>query len=96
MHVNNLDIPLPVSGDPQASAYESEGGETTYVHLLMNQRTIPLGRSITECGERDDGWCELQTFVKVQKENIAKAKYDESCFGDYSIPAYGDITTGAI
>jgi hypothetical protein len=99
-NIEVIKAPRPVlarrSEDPQASDYESEGDETTYVHLLMNQRTIPLGRSITECGERDDGWCELQTFIKVQKENIAKAKFEESCFGNYSIPVYGDITTGAI
>ena len=99
-NIEVIKAPRPVlarrSEDPQASAYESGGGETTYVHLLMNQRTIPLGRSITECGERDDGWCELQTFINAQKENIAKAKYEESCFGNYSIPAYGDITTGAV
>ncbi|KAJ9482516.1 hypothetical protein VN97_g10913 [Penicillium thymicola] len=99
-NIEVIKAPRPVlarrSGDPQVSSYESKGDETTYVHMLMNQRTIPLGRSISECGDREDGWCELQTFIKIQKENIVKAKYDKSCFGNYSVPAYGDITTGAI
>jgi len=78
------------------SPYDTSGGNTTYVHMLINQRTVPLGKSIPECGKRDDGWCELQTFIKFQKHNVAKASYDASCFGNYSRPGYGDITDGAI
>lgn len=99
-NIEVIKAPRPVrakrSKDSHASAYEEKGGETTYVHLLINQRTISLGRSISECGKRDDGWCELETFIQAQKENIAQAKYEDSCFGNYSVPAYGDITTGAI
>lgn len=99
-NIEVIKAPRPVrakrSKDPHASAYEEKGGETTYVHLLINQRTLSLGRSISECGKRDDGWCELETFIKAQKENIVQAKYEDSCFGNYSVPAYGDITTGAI
>ncbi|QKX57496.1 uncharacterized protein TRUGW13939_04610 [Talaromyces rugulosus] len=80
----------------QASAYDLNGTETTYVHMLMNQRTIPLGQSIAECGQRDDGWCELQAFINVQKENIIKANFDESCFGNYSTPKYGSVSTGTV
>lgn len=98
-NIEVIKAPHPVSAKrsekPDASDYESTGGETIYVHMVMNQRTIPLGRSISECGDRDDGWCELKTFIKAQKENIVKAKWNESCFGDYPVPGYGDITTGA-
>ncbi|KAF9894766.1 hypothetical protein FE257_006656 [Aspergillus nanangensis] len=81
--------PVRVARSPNSSdsPYESAGSETVYVHMLMNQRTIPLGRSIPECGKRDDGWCELQTFIKAQQDNIAKANFHESCFGDYPAPA---------
>ncbi|KAJ5873420.1 Histidine phosphatase superfamily clade-2 [Penicillium subrubescens] len=99
-NIEVIKAPRPVrakrSKDSHTASYEDKGGETIYVHLLINQRTISLGRSIPECGKRDDGWCELETFIKAQKENIAKAKYEDSCFGNYSVPAYGDITTGAI
>lgn len=99
-NIEVIKAPRPVrakrSKDPHASAYDNKGGETTYVHMLINQRTISLGRSIPECGKREDGWCELETFVKAQKDNIAKAKYEDSCFGNYSVPTYGDIKTGAI
>ncbi|KAL2838121.1 histidine phosphatase superfamily [Aspergillus pseudoustus] len=77
------------------SVYEDRGGETTYVHLLVNQRTVPLGRSIAACGRRDDGWCELGTFIQAQRYNIEKANYEASCFGNYSLPAYGEIRDGA-
>ncbi|KAL5364971.1 histidine phosphatase superfamily [Aspergillus floccosus] len=98
-NIEVIKAPQPVLAkrpkETHASVYES-GHDTTYIHMLMNQRTIPLGRSLKECGDRDDGWCELQTFVNALKENIPKAKFDESCYGNYSIPAYGDITDGAI
>jgi len=77
------------------SVYEETGGETTYVHMLINQRTVPLGRSIPECGRRSDGWCELSAFVQAQRENIQKANYEQSCFGNYTLPAYGEIRDGA-
>lgn len=95
-----IKAPRPVkekrSQNPHESQYEWRGGETVYVHMVNNQRTIPFGHSIPECGRRDDGWCELRTFIQAQKRNIKKAKYEESCFGDYPTPKYGDITDGVI
>lgn len=81
--------------NPSQSAYDHSGKETTYVHMLINQRTVPLGESIPDCGKRDDGWCELETFIKAQQQNIARANYNASCFGNYSRPAYGNVTDGA-
>ncbi|KAH8697078.1 histidine phosphatase superfamily [Talaromyces proteolyticus] len=78
------------------SPYDTSGNSTSYVHMIMNQRTIPLGESIPDCGARDDGWCELQTFINFQQQNVDKANYNASCFGDYSTPGYGNITDGAI
>ena len=37
------------------SDYYTGGSPTTYIHLLLNQRTVPLGKSYTACGSRDDG-----------------------------------------
>jgi hypothetical protein len=72
------------------NVYEETGDETVYVHMLINQRTLPLGQSIAACGRRDDGWCEMSTFIRAQRDNIDKANYEASCFGDYDLPAYGE------
>ncbi|KAJ5589862.1 hypothetical protein N7450_003834 [Penicillium hetheringtonii] len=99
-NIEVIKAPRPVlkkrSRDSRDSVYEKTGSETTYIHMLMNQRTIPLGRSISECGQRDDGWCEIGAFIKAQKKNIAKANFTESCFGNYSTPEYGSIKDGTI
>ncbi|KAK2809384.1 hypothetical protein FQN50_003843 [Emmonsiellopsis sp. PD_5] len=68
--------------------------ETRYVHFVLNQRTLPLGRSFEQCGQRDDGWCELGTFLEIQKEGIKRAQYERSCFGEYAAPGYGDVRDG--
>ncbi|KAL2856114.1 histidine phosphatase superfamily [Aspergillus pseudodeflectus] len=85
----------PKDGGVSGPIYEQTGDETVYVHMLINQRTVPLGQSIAACGRRDDGYCELSTFLRAQRENIDKANYEASCFGDYSLPAYGAIRDGA-
>ena len=36
----------------------------------------------------------METFLKVQKEQIELADYDYACFGEYEAPKYGDITDG--
>jgi hypothetical protein len=73
-----------------------EGNDTKYIHFVLNQRTIPLGKSFPECNvNRKDGWCELDTFLKVQEEMADKAKFDYACFGDYPSLPYGKVTDGA-
>ncbi|OAA73243.1 3-phytase A precursor [Cordyceps fumosorosea ARSEF 2679] len=73
-----------------------EGEETRYVHFVLNQRTVPLGRSFPECDAgRKDGWCELETFIRVQEEMADRARYDFACFGDYEAEPYGKVTDGA-
>lgn len=76
------------------AAYNDSGAPTKYIHFLLNQRTVPLYRSFPECGARDDGWCELDTFMKVQQTKLAEAEYDWSCWGDYEAVAYGEVTDG--
>lgn len=75
-----------------------DGGPTSYVHFILNQRTIPLGRSHAECGNRDDGWCEMENFLQVQKRQMELADFDYTCFGDYddSKIKYGDVTDGRL
>jgi hypothetical protein len=50
--------------------------------------------SFPECGERLDGWCELDTFLKVQENAEELAMYDFACNGDYPAVPYGDVTDG--
>jgi hypothetical protein len=70
------------------------GKATKYIHFILNQRTIPLHRSFPECEERDDGWCELDTFLAVQNKSYELSQYDWSCNGDYPAVPYGNITDG--
>jgi hypothetical protein len=94
LDIEVIKAPAPVNPDRSSSKIYLEGELTSYVHFILNQRTIPLGRSLEACGARDDGWCEMETFLKVQKEQIELADYEYACFGDYEDPKYGDIKDG--
>lgn len=77
---NNDNNNNPKDGDGKE---EEKTKPTKYVHFVLNQRTIPLGWSFPECdASRVDGWCEFETFLKVQEDMPRKAKYDYACFGD--------------
>ena len=96
LDIEIIEAPQPVSASRSSnstSLYE-DGGPTTYVHFIINQRTLPLGRSLPECGKRDDGWCEIGAFLKSQQNSLAEAEYDFSCNGDYPVVEYGSITNG--
>ncbi|KAB8235574.1 histidine phosphatase family protein [Aspergillus alliaceus] len=82
------------SHEPHMDPYLHGTGETTYVHFLQNQRTLPLHRSFRECEYRSDGWCELSTFLKIQKRSLEKAKFKYSCRGNWTVGTYGDVTDG--
>lgn len=92
-----LDIEIIKTPRPLNAKREyGEGGETTYIHFILNQRTIPLGVSFPECDmERLDGWCEMGVFLKTQEKAEELARYEEACFGDYDVVPYGDIVDGA-
>ena len=76
------------------AAYDTSAGPTRYVHVLLNQRTIPLHRSHAACEPRDDGWCEFGAFMRVLDGLLDRAKFWYSCFGEYSPPPYGSVTDG--
>lgn len=86
----------PRHGASQAGAYNlsAPARETRYVHFLVNQRTVPLGKSFADCGDHDDGWCEFETFLKWQRGNVKKARFEDSCFGNYSEVPYGVVMDG--
>ncbi|KAJ9142219.1 Acid phosphatase [Pleurostoma richardsiae] len=94
LDVEVVRTPKPLAAD--RSGYAAEGGETRYVHFVLNQRTLPLGRSFPECdASRVDGWCELETFLRVQERMPELAKYEEACHGELKEHAYGEATDGA-
>ncbi|KKK16918.1 hypothetical protein ARAM_002667 [Aspergillus rambellii] len=77
-----------------ADPYIPGTGETHYVHFLLNQRTLPMYSSFKQCGRRDDGWCELSTFLDIQKKSLERAQFEYSCTGDWEIGEYGSVHDG--
>lgn len=93
LDIEIIRTPKPLRAD--RSGYLSTGGETKYVHFILNQRTVPLGWSIPECDpDRLDGWCEFDTFLRVQEGMSDVARYDHACHGHYEVPPYGEIMDG--
>ncbi|KAK3711074.1 hypothetical protein LTR37_009861 [Vermiconidia calcicola] len=89
-----INTPSPLDGRRSEGEKYLDGDETTYVHFILNQRTLPLGVSYPECGNRDDGWCTLETFLDVLRTKLEEAQYDYSCNGDWPVVPYGDLTDG--
>lgn len=96
LDIEIINAPKPVAANrtSAANAY-TNGSATSYIHFIQNQRTIPLGTSFPECGNRTDGWCELGTFLNVQAGSFAAAQYNYSCNGVYPAVPYGTINNGA-
>ena len=93
LDIEVIKAPQPVS--PNRTTSYISGPPTTYVHFVMNQRTIPLNVSFPSCGNRVDGWCEINTFVSAQANNLALANYNYACNGNYTGLPYGGVTNGA-
>ena len=89
-----IETPQPLSGDRSNGDKYTSGGKTKYAHFILNQRTLPLGVSYSSCGTRDDGWCELSTFLDELSTKVAEAEYDYSCNGDWAVVPYGQLTNG--
>lgn len=94
LDIEVINTPSPLNGSRKAGPMYEQGPPTTYIHFILNQRTLPLGVSFPECGYRDDGWCELETFLALQSAKLAEAEYEYSCFGKYAAVPYGTITDG--
>ncbi|KAF2716997.1 phosphoglycerate mutase-like protein [Polychaeton citri CBS 116435] len=94
LDIEIIETPSPLSGNRSDCTKYEEGEKTKYIHFILSQRTIPLGRSFPECGERDDGWCELGTFLKVQSTKLEESEYEYSCFGEYDAVPYGTLKNG--
>ncbi|KAK4181039.1 putative 3-phytase A precursor [Triangularia setosa] len=94
-----LDIEIIKTQKPVLADREIDerGGETEYVHFVLNQRTVHLGWSLEECdGTRKDGWCELGAFLKAQERMGKMARYEEACHGDWDMKnwEYGRVWDG--
>jgi Histidine phosphatase superfamily (branch 2) len=98
LDIEIINAPQPVSpsrtGTGAGSSPYISGPATQYIHFILNQRTLPLGRSFPECRNRTDGWCELDTFLKVQSTKLNESNYNFACFGTYPATGYGDVTNG--
>jgi hypothetical protein len=86
LDIEVIRAPKPVRADRTGYLEGQGAGETKYIHFVLNQRTVPLGWSFPECDvTRVDGWCELETFLKVQDEMPKLANFEETCFGGANV-----------
>ncbi|KAG7132294.1 3-phytase A like protein [Verticillium longisporum] len=93
LDIEIIRAPKPVKAD--RSGYADKGGETKYVHFVLNQRTVPLGVSFEECDVgRVDGWCEFETFLEVQDKMEKLADFDRACFGEVPQRPFGEVNDG--
>ena len=95
LDIEVINATAPVCADRSRSEQYEEGPPTTYVHFILNQRTLPLHKSFPACEYRDDGWCDLKTFLEVQKNSYAESQYDYACNGNYPVKPYGSYSNGA-
>jgi hypothetical protein len=96
LDIEIIDAPHPVKGDRlQGSADVYELGEPKqYIHFILNQRTLPLGLSFPECGDRTDGWCDLEIFLTLQDTKFDESQYEHACFGEYDPVPFGTLNDG--
>jgi hypothetical protein len=93
MVLEKIQCSAPINSD-RSDPSESATGSTTYMHMLLNQRTVPLGKSYSACGNRSDGWCEFGAFLESLESASELVNYDFACFGNYSAVPYANITNG--
>ena len=102
LDIEIIQTPKPLKADRSGYIGETEQ-VTKYVHFVLNQRTVPLGWSFPECdAARLDGWCEFETFLKVQEDMPRRARYEYACFGEFGkgdeesdLFEYGVVEDGA-
>ena len=92
LDIEVIDTPQPIK-ESDCLDYD-EGGPTKYVHFVINQRTIPLGKSYPQCGNLQNGWCEMSAFLNATANIVQEAQFEYSCFTNYSAVPYGTLTNG--
>lgn len=93
LDIEIIQTPNPIKPDDPTSL-ESSGGPTMYVHFILNQRTLPLGRSYSQCAQYTNGWCDIAGFLNATANIVAESQFEYSCFGNYSSVPYGTLTNG--
>ncbi|GAM87896.1 hypothetical protein ANO11243_059240 [Dothideomycetidae sp. 11243] len=94
LDIEIIEAPHPVCANRSTNPVYETGGPTRYIHFILNQRTLPLHKSFPACPYRDDGWCEVNTFIGVLNGTLAEAQYEYSCNGKYPAVPYGTLTNG--
>jgi len=95
LDIEVISAPQPISPTRKAGENPYTIGEPTqYIHFVLNQRTLPLGKSFAACGDRTDGWCKLSTFLEVQAGSLNASQFEYSCFGNYTAVPYGTLKDG--
>lgn len=97
-----IKTPWPVDGktreyvrsEDKSGGENGMKGETTYIHFLINQRTLPLGHSYKSCSDRIDGWCEIGAFLKELDSAAKSVDYVEDCFAEWEVKKYGEVNNG--
>lgn len=62
------------------------GTPVKYIHMILNDHTINLSKNFPEfCVQREDGWCEFDSFVDYLDTLWDIAEFEETCFtGSYN------------
>ena len=92
LDIEVIQTPQPIS--PTDATKYVKGEPTQYIHFILNQRTLPLGQSLKQCGNLQNGWCELNDFLAATDSALADAQFEYSCFGNYSVVPYGTLSNG--
>ena len=56
--------------------------------MIINDGVTPL-TSLHGCKENKDGLCDLDAFIKAEKQIVEEVDWDWGCLGDWVIPEGG-------
>ncbi|KAI9654452.1 MAG: hypothetical protein M1831_005418 [Alyxoria varia] len=99
LDIEVIETKTPVDPDDCGGRLLEEGTGKLYVHMMVNQRTLPLDRGheggYEECEGMRNGWCEMGSFLAATEKAVEDAKFDYACNGEYEDVPYGTIKDGA-
>lgn len=95
LDIEVIQAPSPVAPSRLGGASYLNGSATTYVHFLLNQRTLSLPLNYpASCPARDDGWCTMAGFLNATANAFTTSQYNYSCNGNYPAVPFGTLTNG--
>lgn len=71
LDIEVIKTPAPLAAKRPAKYIN--GPPTTYLHFVLNQRTLPLGKSYAQCGNRDDGMLMFLLLLRLDHEAVIHA-----------------------